>query len=99
EPNPGQYRDHCNFSRGDVHRLITISTTHYGSDICRLMTAYKEFAKAVPTSDSIWTLLFLGVAHKQSGVFTGGFRDQVPGSKALKAIGYTPVASHAIACV
>jgi pimeloyl-ACP methyl ester carboxylesterase len=32
-----------NFTAGDIHRLITISTTHYGSDICRLFDAFKYF--------------------------------------------------------
>ena len=43
-------------------------------------------------------LLLLKAADWLSGLGTGAFGDQLPGSKALDNIGPTPVASHAIAC-
>ena len=38
-----EYHRPDNFAAGDIHRFITISTTHYGSDICRLFEAYRQF--------------------------------------------------------
>ena len=38
-----EYHRLDNFAAGDIHRFITISTTHYGSDICRLFEAYRQF--------------------------------------------------------
>lgn len=100
-------QDHHNFHRGDIRRLITISSTHRGSDLCRLLMAYNHhYVKSnlvlgarIPHGAALWTGLLLDVAHYQQGVWTGGFRDQTPGSAALRAIGATPVRAHAIACV
>ena len=38
-----EYHRRDNFAAGDIRRLITISTTHYGSDICRLFKTYAYF--------------------------------------------------------
>ncbi|GEM_PF-1563165 len=35
-----------NFARGDIHRLITVSTTHMGSDNCTALTVYHELKEA-----------------------------------------------------
>ena len=73
--------------------MITISTTHYGSDLCRVLTAYHN----TPGIDwRAWALVF--GSHWNQGVFTGGFRDQIPGSDGLRRIGKTRIPSHAIAC-
>jgi hypothetical protein len=41
-----EYHRRDNFARGDIHRLITISATHHGSDICRLFEAYRRLQEA-----------------------------------------------------
>lgn len=151
------YHRKDNYFGGDIHRLITISTTHYGSDICRLFEAYRQLRDSksatdpdIPLLDGLatefilalhpqrelivhtkmidliearriefersrgspasagyndlgWLLMLLNGAwqkltHIKSYAFTEGFRDQTPGSEALKAIGPTRVPSHAIAC-
>lgn len=96
-----------NYSRGDIHRLITISTTHRGSDVCRIFNAFELYFKnAVEQggfTDNV-RAMFLGwflvyVDTQVSGIMTQGYKNQTPGSPQLKAIGPTPIPSHAIACV
>lgn len=100
------YHDPYSFHRGSIRRLITLCATHRGSEICRLLNAYMHVARPsevlsgrmLPQA-AVWTSLLLLAADWQQGVFTGGFRDQTPSSTALRAIGPTPVPSHAIACI
>lgn len=87
-----------NYGQGDFHRLITVSTTHLGSDCCRVLGTY------VGILDSFWkrftdlgTQFLVLMAHRESGI-TEGFWDQNPGSDALQKLGQTIVPSHAIAC-
>jgi hypothetical protein len=103
------YHRRDNFFRGDIHRLVTISSTHMGSDICRLMATYDQYTNEhgiahghVPTNfASLWTTIFLTYvdAQKDTAIFTGAFKDQIPGSSALQSIGPTRVPAHAIACI
>lgn len=88
--------------RGDIHRLITISTTHRGSAVCNVFGALEKY----PTETVKQTFVRLaadifrvGVDKGVSGVTTGGFYNQMPDSLELQLIGPTPVPSHAIGCV
>jgi tetratricopeptide (TPR) repeat protein len=98
-----KYHNAESFGAGSIHRLVTISTTHMGSDICRLFTLFSEYsaqASGFQVPNGAWLDLFrTGGYLRGSGIFTGGFRDQIPGSDGLKGIGPTPVPSHAIAGV
>ena len=94
-----------NYCQGDIHRLITISSTHRGSDVCRLFNAYDKYTKthgfATSNSmESVWLDLFCAYVNEyESGIKTGGFYNQTPASRELIEIGPTPIPSHAIACV
>lgn len=103
-----------NFSRGDIHRIITISSTHRGSDVCKVFPAFEDFngkigrplmepGERTLTDLDLRILMLSGflayVDTQVSGITTEGFLNQVPGSDALRAIGPTPVPAHAIACV
>jgi pimeloyl-ACP methyl ester carboxylesterase len=105
--NPNYERPE-NFSQGDIHRLITISSTHFGSDIPRILMHYDEFEvdyllnrvpKGAGESDWIANIGLLYVSNKMAGSYTGAFTDQKPESDALKKIGPTHIPSHAIACL
>jgi hypothetical protein len=93
-------KGHYNFHRGDIRRLITLCSTHRGSEICRVMPGYMQFEHDPKTSysSSLWTAIFLSRVDKEAGIYSGGFDDQTPGCAALKNIGATPIPSHAIAC-
>lgn len=97
------YHRKDNHWSGDIHRLITISSTHRGSDVCRLFNAFGEFQPGLSPIQDINKLilnLFLVFVDKNiSGITTQGFYNQTPDSRELQAIGATPVPSHAIACV
>jgi hypothetical protein len=96
-----------NYAQGDIHRLITISTTHRGSDVCRMFNAFELYFKnAVETGGftDLIRAMFLGwflvyVDTQVSGIMTQGYKNQSPGSPQLMAIGPTPIPAHAIACV
>jgi len=96
-----------NYTKGDIHRLITISTTHRGSDVCSMFNAFEEYQSDVEKSSGIgdeWRSMLLGwfltyVDKEVSGITTQGYKNQSPGSPQLMAIGPTPIPSHAIACV
>ncbi|MEQ1932955.1 MAG: hypothetical protein ABL962_03620 [Fimbriimonadaceae bacterium] len=96
------YHRKDNHWAGDIHRLITISTTHRGSEVCRLFNAFAKYPKIGLVESMNRTLLdmFLVFVDKtQSGITTEGFLNQTPDSDELKQIGPTPVPSHAIGCV
>ncbi len=94
------YHRAANYGMGDIHRLVTISTTNRGSDICRLFNGYEQVSQDGKSIAGAWLDMFrVGVHTFGSGLFTGGFEDQIPGSKALASIGPTPIPSHAIAGV
>lgn len=96
----GGYRRPGNFRRGDIHRLITLCTPHYGSDVARAAFALKDVS-VDQLSAGEWAsknaLLFL--ADWIMGLKKGAVTDQIPESEALRRIGATRVPAHAIACV
>ncbi|MEI8349881.1 MAG: hypothetical protein WCI77_06985 [Candidatus Omnitrophota bacterium] len=114
-----------NFAKGDIHRLITISATHMGSDICSLLNVFIQLRSEgmkLASWDSLcaklallgggyqgnctsdWMVVNFAYYTKEfirrmgNGELTGAYKDQIPGSPALQAIGKTLVPSHAIAC-
>ncbi len=97
------YHRKDNHWSGDIHRLITISATHRGSEVCRLFGAFQNYrANFSPIQDINRVLVnafLLYVDNSVSGITTDGFKNQTPGSDELRAIGPTPVPAHAIGCV
>lgn len=98
--NPGGYIREDNFVAGDIQRLITLGTPHFGSDLPRVL---RELSGARFGDrgflETIVANRMVALADASSGFHTGATRDQIPGSEALKKIGPTRVWSHAIACV
>ena len=100
--NP-DYKRHENFMEGDINRLITIATPHFGSE-------FREFQSFLHENTSIFSLpdftlmdwlyqnalvfyyWYNGIYHSQAVL------DQAPNSDALLKIGATDIPSHAIAC-
>lgn len=97
------YHRKDNHWSGDIHRLITISTTHRGSEVCRLFEAFAQYGPNWnPLRDVNRLLLniFLTYVDTQvSGITTEGFKNQTPGARELEEVGPTPVPAHAIGCV
>ena len=96
------YHTKRNFGQGDIRRFITISSTHMGSDIPGLfrgITAVRDKSPADGATAKIFTNVVDALQYWMTGVKTGGFKDQMPGSAALNRIGPTPIKSHAIAVV
>ncbi len=96
------YHTKRNFGQGDIRRFITISSTHMGSDIPGLfrgITAVRDKSPADGATAKIFTNVVDALQYWMTGVKTGGFKDQMPGSAALIRIGPTPIKSHAIAVV
>jgi tetratricopeptide (TPR) repeat protein/pimeloyl-ACP methyl ester carboxylesterase len=96
------YHTKRNFGQGDIRRFITISSTHRGSDIPGLFRGIVAVQGKSPAggATAIWFANFIdGMQYWMTGVKTGGFKDQMPGSEALRDIGPTPIKSHAIAIV
>ena len=104
EPGKG-YRRAENFDRGDIHRLITIATTHRGSDVSEFMVELKNHDKkntVIPLFNAasrvaIFSDWFTGTSD------TAAVKDQFPHypeqpNEALLKIGATKVPAHAIVC-
>ncbi len=95
------HRADNNFT-GDIHRLITISTTHRGSHVLNvfkgLATYPDKTADEIIEKAMVSTFLY-GVDKGISGITTGGVLNQIPDSLELQLIGPTPIPAHAIACV
>ncbi len=96
------YRRPDNYKAGDINRLISICSTHYGSDLSHVMAVLRS--EDLANED-------LGIFERMrkeklnfglkwyAGLKSGAANDQVPESHALKLIGPTKVPSHAVACV
>ncbi len=90
-----------NFYLGDIHRLITVSTTHRGSHVCNLFNALRKVPDDTirQSIDKMAVNFFVcGVDKLIAGVTTGGYLNQTPDSIELQLIGPTPIPAHAIAC-
>jgi carboxyl-terminal processing protease len=97
--NPDYYRP-ANFQQGDIHRLITIASTHHGSDMPRVFHALRAIKIGEQgLFDWLASRGLYGFADWKTGLDTGAALDQIPQSNALQKIGPTPIPSHAIGLV
>lgn len=97
---PHDYRRADNFHEGDIHRLITIGSTHYGSDLPAVLHRLgNQRLGEVSVMSYLAAKGLYHFANYKSGLETGAATDQIPGSDALRRIGPTPIPSHAIACI
>ena len=89
-----------NFQEGDINRIITLSSTHHGSD----MSSFHDFLERNQTNTSTPFLeQFFNTATTLLTYFAGIgtaqiVADQRPASSALKRIGPTPIPAHSIVC-
>ena len=91
-----------NYYQGDINRMITLSSTHKGSDLSGIISAMKQVRADRDTVINplmIETKVLMGAVDSETGMDTGAFEDQVPNSPALNNIGPTPIPAHALACV
>lgn len=96
------YHRFDNYYLGDIHRLITISTTHRGSHVLNVfkgLATYPDNTASEKLKKVVVDIFLVGIDKGVSGITTGGVLNQIPDSLELQLIGPTPVASHAIACV
>ncbi len=96
--NP-RYRRPENFGRGDIRRLVTLNTPHFGSELTELPAALGS-GRIGDESLAAWTrrrvaaVLFRGLFANPEA---GAIRDLMPGSDALRRIGPTVIPSFTIA--
>ncbi len=96
----GWYHRKENFQKGDIHRLVTLCSTHRGSDVMWLMSIADQGDKDWRVAARIICYLFSGwVDWREQKIRTEAPLDQVPGSDALRRIEQTPMAVHAVACI
>ncbi|NNF32917.1 MAG: T9SS type A sorting domain-containing protein [Saprospiraceae bacterium] len=98
--NDDYYRND-NFNDGDINRLISIASTHHGSDGSEFLLDFNMSWKDsnLPLLERLANGSLTGLIWFGKGIGnTGAVRDQMPGSKALQRIGPTKVPSHAIVC-
>ncbi len=92
------YKRPENFDEGDIDRILTLNTPHFGSELMELKDSVNEgvigkegwfeWAKARLVQTVLWWFF---------DPERGAVRDLRPGSEALKAIGQTQVPSYALA--
>lgn len=93
------FRRPDNLARGDIFRLITVGSTHRGSDVPGILQHYVKNPRT-GVVDSLQRGVWAIGNWKSDGKFArGAFTDQIPGSRALSALGPTAVPAHAIATV
>ncbi|MCA8950048.1 MAG: choice-of-anchor L domain-containing protein [Planctomycetes bacterium] len=85
----GFYRRPDNFGSGDLHKLISLNTPHWGSPFANLLVGIRE-------TFFLGDLLVIGMERLGMSVVGGAIDDLSEGSAALAAIGPTPVRGHAI---
>lgn len=91
-----------NYYLGDIHRLVTISTTHRGSHVLNVfkgLSTYPDKTLSVKLKKAMVDVFLVGIDKGVSGITTGGVLNQIPDSLELQLVGPTPISSHAIACV
>ncbi len=89
-----------NYRSTDVNRVITLCSTHRGSEVMGLFAAYDAYQTSSYTPAAFWTSLFLGGLDRlEQRITTEAPVAQVPGSPFLRSLGATRVRAHAIACV
>ena len=96
-----EYKRNNNFNEGDINRMISIASTHSGSEL-------SDFLGFIEKDDLLSDIPFVEKFINEAVVFstylfggigdTGAVQDQRPMSPALKKIGKTEVPSHAIVC-
>jgi hypothetical protein len=93
---------------GDINRLVTIASTHFGSDLSDLMLALASTTSAEAGRRERWRAkgVLTWIQVRQGAGLTKAVRDQTPHpsgqpnwNDALRKIGVTPVPAHAIVCV
>ncbi|PCJ91586.1 MAG: hypothetical protein COA52_08595 [Hyphomicrobiales bacterium] len=92
-----EYRRPENFNQGDIDRLLTLNTPHFGSELMEMKDAiskgnigeknWHDWAEGFLVKTVLWWYF---------DPERGAVRDLQPGSKALKEIGKTDVPSYAI---
>jgi|GEM_PF-5579388 len=92
------YRRTDNFMEGDVNRIISMASTHHGSDVAWFLDVLSE---GIPPAGSGFFELLLPVGLPLSWMAaiyekTGAVEDQVPKSRALNRIGATKIPAHAM---
>ncbi len=96
------YKSPENWDRGDIRRLVTLCTPHFGSDLPKILLKLQSLSIG-DQSFKDWAVrkTFAAVAAYQAGLSnaSNATADQAPESPALKLIGATDIPSHAIACV
>ena len=85
----GFFRRPDNFGQGDLHKLITVNTPHWGSPMANILASIRD-------TFFIGDLLIIGMERLGMTVVGGAIDDLSEGSAALAAIGATPVKTHAI---
>ena len=98
--NDDYYRND-NFNDGDINRLITIASTHHGSDLSYFQSFFNDSWKnsELPMLERLVnTAIPFGVWLGSGLHNTGAVQDQIPVSPALRRIGATKIPSHAIVC-
>lgn len=86
----GFFRRPDNFGMGDLHKLITLNTPHWGSPMANLLVSLR----GVPI---LGNFLIVGMERMNMSIVGGAVDNLAEGSAALAAIGATPVRSHSIA--
>ncbi len=98
---PGErgYRAAENWDEGDIRRLVTLCSPHFGSDLPGILLELQDLTIAEQTFKD-WAVrqTFAAVADYQAGMANNAAANQAPESDALKKIGATDVPSHAVAC-
>lgn len=99
--NTGGYYRTDNLEEGDINRIITIASTHKGSDFSEFQTHLNEAWRDsdLPILERLADFTTSNLLWFGAGVGeTGAVLDQQPYSNGLRRIGPTPIPSHAIVC-
>jgi pimeloyl-ACP methyl ester carboxylesterase len=86
----GFFRRPDNFGMGDLHKLVTLNTPHWGSPMANLLVSLR----GIPV---VGDYLIVGMERMGMSIVGGAVDNLAEGSAALAAIGVTPVRSHSIA--
>lgn len=85
----GFYRGPDNFGAGDLHKLITITTPHFGSPWANVIDGIRQ--QLAPNSS--WSQLW---RHFGMPIDLGAIEDLKEGSPAIMSLGETYIPTHAI---
>ena len=84
----GFFRRADNFGQGDLHKMVTVNTPHWGSPMANILASVRD--------SWVGDFLIIGMERMGMSIVGGAVDDLSEGSRSLSLMGVTPIRSHSL---